>query len=260
MIWLIAVMSGYGRQDTNGKERSTGVRRQMPVVLWLCAGVMGLAHLTAPFPYDDYQVMVFPLFAAVLSALLAGMVVRVPHGRMVSILAVILLVSLGGVISSPFAQGWVVRGKDRLWVLRREQAPLQKLRETGSYIKAQAGLDAEILTQDIYLAVETGLTVPEGMEMGQFSYFPDMSDKDAIKRKVMNKKMLKHLLETSDASIAAFSGYGLSVRCPEVSELGMEEQEEFWKTVNRRYILLKEVDNFGQADTTLRIMGRSGDR
>ena len=255
LIGLAAVMSGYGRRhDADMEERNTEVCRQMPGVLWICVAVMGVAHLMVPFPYDDYQVMVFPLFAAVLSVLLVGIIVRVSHGRTVSILVVIFFVSLGGVISSPVAQGWVVRGKDRLWVLRREQSPLRKLRETGSYIKAQVEPDTEILTQDIYLAMETGLMVPKGMEMGQFSYFPDMSDEDAAKRNVMNKRMLKHLLETCDAPIAAFSGYGLSVRCPEVLELSKEEQEELWEIINRRYTLLKEVNNFGQADTMLRIL------
>jgi len=43
-----------------GKGFGTGL-------LWICAAAVTLVHLAAPFPYDDYQVAVFPLFAIALA-------------------------------------------------------------------------------------------------------------------------------------------------------------------------------------------------
>ena len=226
----------------------------MPGILWTCVAVVGMAHLSAPFPYDDYQVVVFPVFAVAVAAMLARLCVRVPARVATALSVAALVVSLGATAASPVVQGWVVRGKDRLWVLRRDRSPLGLLREVGRFVREQSGREDLILTQDIYLAVEAGLAVPEGLEMGQFAYFPDMSRAEAQKRNVVNGEMLRELLRTCNAPVAAFSGYGLSVRCPDVSELSREEQEELWAIVSDRYEPLRTVETFGQADTTLKIL------
>ena len=67
--------------------------------------------------------------------------------------------------------------------------------------------------------------------------------------------MLK-LLAASDAKVAAFSGYGLSIRAPEVAPLSASEQYDLWAVVKRRYTPFAEEPDFGQADTTLRILVR----
>jgi len=242
-----------------GYENRAGrgdVQAAMPGILWTSVVLIGLGHLSAPFPYDDYQAVVFPVLAAALASWVAGISVRLSSKGTAALGAGMLVVSLGAAAASPIAQGWVVKGHDRLWVVRREQAPLALLQEVGRYLRQQAGEDGEILTQDIYLAVETGLTVPPGLEMGQFSYFPDMDRAEAEERKVVNRETLRELLAGCDATVAAFSGYGLSVRCPDVSELSREEQDELWAIVGERYEPLKTVEGFGQAGTTLRILRR----
>jgi len=113
-----------------------------------------------------------------------------------------------------------------------------------------------LLTQDTYLAVEAGLRVPEGLELGPFSYFPDMDREKAQACHVLNREMLHEILASSDAPVAAFSGYGLAIRCPEITQLPIDEQTELWTMVESRYEQTDEVTPFGQADTTLRVFGR----
>jgi hypothetical protein len=113
-----------------------------------------------------------------------------------------------------------------------------------------------LLTQDTYLAVEAGLRVPAGMELGPFCYFPDMTREKAKACHVLNREMLHEVLASTDASVAAFSGYGLSIRCPEITQLPIDEQAELWRMVESRYEQVAEIEPFGQADTTLRVFGR----
>ena len=237
-------------------DGANGVLRVIPGILWTSVLVMGVAHLAAPFPYDDYQVMVFPLLAVALSVLAVGVCARLSCRSITAMCAALLVACLGAAGSSPVSQGWVMRGQDRLGVLRHERSPLSVLQEIGRYVLEHVDRGEEILTQDVYLAVETGLRVPHGLEMGQFSYFPDMSRADAEARGLLNGPMLRELLEGAEAELAAFSGYGLAVRCPEVTELSAAEQTELWGIVEGRYTPLKEVDVFGQAGTTLRILRR----
>lgn len=253
----VAARLACGRCGTDTPDTGrAAVPAVMPGMLCTCVIVIGLAHLLAPFPYDDYQVVVFPMLAVALVTFTVRQCGRLPSHVAVALGAAVLVVSLGAAAASPVAQGWVVKGQDRLWVLRRGQSPLGLLRETGRFVRERAGDADTVLTQDVYLAVEARLLVPRGLEMGQFAYFPDMARADAEKRKVVNREMLRELLVDCDAPVAAFSGYGLSVRCPEVSELSRAEQDELWEIVDRRYEPLKEVEGFGQAGTTLRILRR----
>ncbi len=111
-----------------------------------------------------------------------------------------------------------------------------------------------LLTQDTYLAVEAGLRVPAGMELGPFCYFPDMPREKAERLHVLNREMLRELLGTCEATIAAFSGYGLAIRCPEITQLPVDEQAELWTIVEAHYESTATIEDFGQADTVLRVL------
>jgi hypothetical protein len=66
--------------------------------------------------------------------------------------------------------------------------------------------------------------------------------------------MMLEVLRRGDCDVAAFSGYGLSIRCPQVTELDKAEQQELWNALQEAYTPLAEEDSFGQADTRLRIL------
>ncbi|NLG34594.1 MAG: hypothetical protein GX548_04485 [Lentisphaerae bacterium] len=236
--------------------------------LWLVVLVLAGIHLSAPFPYDDYQVPVYPVFCAALSA--AGVRwwrgVERRHGgegaaewrtvRRLGILVGVWLVCGLHAFSSPMAQNWFVAGRDRIWWRLREQSPLAQLRDMGSWVRsltlAEGG--TELLTQDIYLAVQAGLPVPQGLEMGPFSYYPDWPRERARRIGVMNRDMMRELLAANtNAPIAAFSGYSLAIRSPEVEEISREDRLAFEGILEDRYDRVESVPGFGQAGTTLEI-------
>lgn len=238
--------------------------------LWLSVlGVTG-AHLVAPFPYDDYQALIYPLFASATAAFLACLAC----GEGASAAAAsgstrawrlrwwmemgVLVMCVAAAFSSPINQAWFIGKRDRIWWPMKQSTPLATLRNTAILVRSLPGVEAgdELLTQDPYLAVEADLRLPRGLELGQFSYFPDWSTERARRCHVLNRETFRHLLATSEAPVAAFSGYGLSIRAPEVRELPEAEQRELWAIVEARYRPVRDVEPFGQADTRLRILVR----
>ncbi len=118
-----------------------------------------------------------------------------------------------------------------------------------------------MLTQDTYLAVEAGLSVPHGLEMGPFSYYPDWTRERAERIGVMNRDMMIELLATTtNAPIAALSGYSLTIRSPEVEEVSREDQMAFNEILQERFDRVESVPGFGQAGTTLEIWRLKKDR
>ena len=100
------------------------------------------------------------------------------------------------------------------------------------------------------------MRVPPGMELGPFCYFPDMPDAMAASCHVLNRAMLQEVLASSEAPLAAFSDYGFAIRCPEITQLPVDEQAELWRVLSSRYEQVSEITPFGQADTALRILSK----
>ena len=222
------------------------------VVVALSALAVAIVQILPAFPYDDYQVNVFPLFAVALAVYLSW--VMAPE--LMHICAAVFFLSVAAVVSSPQISGWFVTGKDRLWVRMREKPQVEVLRQVARNIKDLSGKSSEILTQDTYLAVETGLDVPHGMELGPFSYVPDWPRDRAERCNLVNREMLTEIIEQSEAPVAAVSGYGFSVKVPAVTELSEVERYFLQETLEKKYKIFREVDPFGQADTKLRVYVR----
>jgi len=170
----------------------------------------------------------------------------------------ILLFTVGACVassfSSPVNQDWVIRGRDRIWWRTKEIPDLLALQEVGGLLRESIAPGDQLLTQDTYLAVEADLSVPSGMELGPFCYYPDMEREEAETLHVLNTEMLLELINSGVAPYAAFSGYGLSIKSPDITELSEGEQEVLWQAVRANYGLVLRVPYFGQAHTTLDIM------
>lgn len=259
----VLVVLKWIRPAARGAVADGPVPPHYNAMLWLVGLAITAVHFMAPYPYEDYQAFVFPALAAALAVSLVRQVGNLEgagSGRWTLWLVLsVFLVSTAGAFSSPINQNWFVRGRDRIWWRLKEQAPLAQLSEVAAWVSKLSGFHPTLLTQDSYLAIEADLRVPRGMEMGPFCYFPDMERGKAERLHVLNREMMVELLETTDAPIAAFSGYGLAIQCPEVTELPEGEQTELWGIVERRYQPLCEVEGFGQGETTLKIMIRRSD-
>jgi len=231
--------------------------------LWLSVISVTLVHFLVPFPYDDYQVMVFPLFTAALAAALVEMCsgFHIPHftfrlsGSTLLVL-ILLCLNAAAAFSSPIVQNWFIDKRDRIWWPLKTQTPLQGLREAADVVRSFRESDGTLLTQDTYLAIEAGCKVPEGLELGPFSYFPTWSRTRADACHVLNRESMRELLLTTHASVAAFSEYGLAIEAPAIHPLSERDQAELWHLVNERYRLWAEMKNIGQAGTRLRILVR----
>ncbi len=222
-------------------------------LLWMTGAAITLVHFAAPFPYDDYQAIVFPVLAAALSATL---VPRCPEKQLVHVALAVLLVSTAASFSSPINQDWMVRGRDRIWWKFKETPDLVALRKAGAQIREQLGEDDLLLTQDTYLAIEAGARVPNGLEMGPFSYYPEMPRAQAEKLNLLNQEMLMELLVETPASVAAFSGYGLTIASPEIEEISSKDWKALRAVLEMNYTKTSEIPNFGQAHTTLEVFKR----
>ncbi len=232
-----------------------------------------LVHLAAPFPYDDYQVFAMPLLAVVISARVAALSWPPPETRMAVFASLALaLATTVHAASSPLLQSWLLAPRDRIWWPLRPERSLAGLRRAARLVASSAPVASvsgsaqrnsgaaearnrspAILTQDLYLAVETGRRVPDGMELGPFCYFPEFTDEQAAARHVLNRAAMETVLRSTDAPVAAFSAYGLAIRSPSITELPVDEQAHLWAILQTRYAEVAQIDGFGQASTVLRI-------
>ena len=225
--------------------------------LWWTVGLVTIAHLAAPFPYDDYQTVVYPLFVAALVLASLDWLPADNRGKM-AVVVVAFLVTTAAAVASPLNQDWLIRGRDRVWWRMKEKPDLRLLQDFGAYLKTITKPGDSILTQDAYLAVESGLSLPSGLELGPFCYYPDLGREEALRRRVVNKELLLELIAAARPSVAAVSGYTFTIASPAVSELPMAETAEFLKVLQRGYSLKKTVPFFGQGHTSLGIYVLAG--
>ena len=217
-------------------------------MLWIVIGSVTLIHFIAPFPYPDYQSFVMPLAAVAVAVSWARFDAEKVGGRL---LFGVVCASIAFSASSPLTQSWVMRGMDRIWPDKRAATSLEILRDAADVVR-DAGGDT-LLTLDTYLAVESGKRVPEGLEMGPFSYMPGLSREQAEERHVVNHEMALELLEKTDAPLAAMSGYAWAIESPSITRTPDERLEALEGALKQRYSLLEEIPDYGQQDTVLKI-------
>lgn len=227
---------------------------EQSTILWMLGlsfAAVFLLQISAPFPYDDYQVPIMGM----LTVLISSWYCRRGGAAWFAVLA-------AGLVSftAPQLQEWTTYAPDRFWSQKKEMTELAKLRQVGGVINALDPDGTDILTQDLYLAVETGRTVPPGLEMGPFSYFPEMSTEDARAVHVLNRELMGNLLESAPCRVAACSDYAFAISAPQCSETPREEQMGLFRRLKRHYEWgYPPVRNFGQNATTLLLLKRKGE-
>ena len=205
-----------------------------------------IVQMLAPFPYEDYQVPVMGLIA-VYAAVNFVRNVNTPPFTFTSHLHLLLVLGLcfANSFGSPLLEKWMTNGQDRFWSLKKEKCEMAQLRDVAKRIEAQDPGGKTLLTQDLYLAIETGRTVPKGLEMGPFAMLTD-------------EEWKKLLTETAPAEckIAALSGYAFAVEPPVCNERSIEKQMEYWTLLKQNYKLVDREEAFGQNATTLLVLKR----
>ena len=218
-----------------------------------------LLQLSAPFPYDDYQVPVMGILAAIAGALFASSLRDDPGEEPVRRFAAPWFVFLAVAVASfgsPLLQEWFTAGTDRFWTFRKERSDLAGLRAAAKAVEAADPGGTALFTQDLYLAVECGRKVPRGLEMGPFSLFPELPRDRAEALHVENLDMMRELIGYAPSAVAAFSGYGFAIAAPKCEELPFGVQRELWELLKKKYVLADAIPSFGQHGTTLLILKR----
>ena len=241
--WDLPVFVLLGLGFARGRE-TDGSGDALLVARLAFAGFLAvfLVQMLAPFPYEDYQVPVM--------GLLAVFAVVVFFGRPAAVPARGLLLTLGlawaATFGSPLLEQWMTNGQDRFWTLKKDRCELAQLRDVARIIEEEDPNGDMLLTQDLYLAIETGRKVPEGLEMGPFSMLSD--------------EEWRRLLSSAPCRIAALSGYSFAIDPPRCDEVPVERQMEYWKLLKKDYDLVMKEDAFGQNATALLILRRKADR
>ena len=198
-------------------------------------------QMLAPFPYEDYQVPVMGLIA-VYAAVNFVRNVNTPPFTFTSHLHLLLVLGLcfANSFGSPLLEKWMTNGQDRFWSIKKEKCEMAQLRDVAKRIEQQDPGGNTLLTQDLYLAIETNRRVPKGLEMGPFAMLTD-------------EEWKKLLTETAPAEckIAALSGYAFAIEPPVCKERSIEKQMEYWTLLKQNYKLVDREEAFGQNATTL---------
>jgi len=234
-----------------GPDVAGPARRAMLWMLGLGFAAVFLLQLSAPFPYDDYQVPAMGLLAVVIVAAFARRAER-PVAAAWLVVVVSCMVSF----ASPLLQEWATYGQDRFWSVKKEQTELAKLRAAGRRIEELDPKGTTLLTQDLYLAIETGRTVPAGLEMGPFSYFPELPTAEAEAVHVLNRERAERLLASAPCPLAALSGYAFAIAAPSCAETPAAERTRLLGILATRHRRVEEMPRFGQNATCLEIYRR----
>ena len=212
------------------------------VLLWGFL-VVFVVQMLAPFPYEDYQVPIMGLLAVYAAVKLVS--IATDSSRLLTMVILTLGLCFANSFGSPLLEKWMTNGQDRFWSLKKEKCELAQLRDVAKRIEAQDPGGKTLLTQDLYLAIETGRTVPKGLEMGPFAMLSD-------------EEWKKLLTETAPAEckIAALSGYAFAIEPPVCKERSVEKQMEYWSLLKQNYKLMDREEAFGQNATTLLMLKR----
>ena len=239
----VFIVLGLGVGIKVEKKGGGGQRNILLLVSFLAVFIV---QMLAPFPYEDYQVPVMGLLA-VYAAVTFVKNTNTPLSTSTSSLHLLLVLGLcfANSFGSPLLEKWMTNGQDRFWSLKKEKCEMAQLRDVAKRIEAQDPGGKTLLTQDLYLAIETGRTVPKGLEMGPFAMLTD-------------EEWRKLLTETSPAEckIAALSGYAFAIEPPVCKERSVEKQMEYWTLLKQNYKLVDREEMFGQNATTLLMLKR----
>ena len=222
--------------DSAREEGQTAFGPTRTFLLWLMgSGFLAVfaVQMMAPYPYEDYQVPVMGLLAVIAAVLVARL-------NFAPLLA--LGLAWGCSFGSPLLEQWMTNGQDRFWTLKKEKSELAQLRDAARLIEALDPGGTTLLTQDTYLAVETGRRVPDGLEMGPFS--------------ILTKAEWNALIDRAECPLAALSGYTFAINPPVCDERPFDRQMDLWSRVKTRYDRVTALNDFGQHATPLLILKR----
>lgn len=216
-------------------------RRSFESLMIIAFAAVFVLQLMSPYPYDDYQVPNMILLAVYVVVRLIKILNSVTLRKFSDLLLLSVLgLCFAGAFGSPLLEKWTTNGQDRFWSRKKAQCELAQLRSVAARIDALDPNGKEILTQDLYLAIELNRKVPKGLEMGPFA--------------MLNNDEWKLLLGSCTCPMAALSGYTFAINPPKCNERPIKQQMAYWEILKHNYDLVGQEKDFGQNATTLLIL------
>ena len=167
----------------------------------MLAAAVYLPNLAPKVIYPVYFASVFPLFGLV-AAWTLGHAFESTSGparrAVLAATAMLFLIQIGNFAGRHHAH---TSSEPELAELQKSAAALAKLAPAGG----------TLVTLDTYLAVESGLPLAPGFEMGMFGYFPFRSDDEARRLGVMTPGLLDRSLRSPGVGVVALSDRALGI-------------------------------------------------
>jgi len=239
----VFVVLGLGAVGLAGKGRAEDGSRETGDVNLLLWGFLAVfvVQMLAPFPYEDYQVPIMGLLAVYAAVTFVSTSTFDLNLSRLLVLGLSFATSFG----SPLLEKWMTNGQDRFWSLKKTKCELAQLRDVAKRIEELDPDGRTLLTQDLYLAIETNRKVPRGLEMGPFSILTDAE-----------WKKLLTVTAPAECRVAALSGYSFAIEPPVCKERSLETQMEYFSLLKRHYELVEREEFFGQNATSLLLLKR----
>ncbi len=259
--WSHGLMVPWSHSRTIGPSDHQTIRPSDPLYWAVVASfaLLTLSHFLVPFPYADYNTPAMPLAAVALAAPLGRLVARA-NLRPWRVGLAALAASLAFVAASPWPMKWVDGEQHLFWFRSSLDSPLARLRRAGRAVREKNPAGKPIFAQDAYLAVEAGVPVVPGFEMGPFSIFPDLSDDEARAHRVHNLATAERAIREADYDVAAISGYTFLLGCPSTEPLPDADRVRLRDALLGRFGAGRPVyrdDRFGQQNTELLLLSRN---
>jgi hypothetical protein len=250
--WYAPVFVLFGLALACGRGRCP--RRDVwPVLIGFLA--VFAVQMAAPFPYEDYQVPVMSLLTVAAVAFLLNAPGATAAKRRLTVLLA-LGMTWAGSFGSPLLEKWMTNGQDRFWTVKKTSCEMAQLRAVAEEIDAIDPGGKTLLTQDLYLAIETRRSVPLPLAMGPFSYWGERPPAGAAARTVLDTAGMRALLASAPSPVAAMSGYAFAVTAPDCRRTPLDRQMAFWKILEQKYELVFREEAFGQNATPLLVLKR----
>lgn len=254
---ILAAVAVFRTREAGGAAGPADPSRVLYFAVVVAFVLLTLAHFLVPFPYADYNTPAMPLAAVALAVPLGGLVARA-NLRPWRVGLAALAASLAFVAASPWPMKWVDGEQHLFWFHSSLDSALARLRRAGRVVREQNPEGKPILAQDAYLAVEAGVPVVPGFEMGPFSIFPDLSDDEARAHRVHNVATAEKAIREADYDVAALSGYTFLLGCPSTEPLPYPDRERLRESVRAPFgAPVYSEHRFGQQNTELLIYSRN---
>jgi len=235
----------------------SAVRKRRYLFLFLLALALYLPNFAVPYNFQEvYFVPSCAVLAIAVGCGLADLYHSLRPGP-AGALPLALTVSLVATQAASFAQSTWTR------YIGQDAPQLAKLRQVAGYVASITPPEKQIVTFNTYIAVEANRPVAEGLEMNTFSLFPNLTDEEARRLRVMNDSLFAEALRDERTGCVLLTDFDLRLLAEhrwrrQQAERPLTEDEIFAKLpALRGYRLVRTIPRFGQWHDNLYVFIRT---